>query len=91
MAVIFRPTLAPHCGAVQVSNLLIKVGLLRRPPALAGGAREEQVHSSQRHRGTNKKATVQKCTVAKKTQKVKTFNGLQAHFEMNAIFDYVWQ
>lgn len=38
---------------------------------------------------TNKKATVQKCTVAKKTQKVKTFNGLQAHFEMDAIFDYV--
>ncbi len=51
--------------------------------------RKEQVRSSQRHWETNKKATVQKCTVAKKTQKVKTFNGLQAHFEMDAIFDYV--
>jgi hypothetical protein len=29
--------------------------------------------------------------VAKKTQKVKTFNGLQAHFEKVCNFVYVWQ
>jgi len=65
--------------------------LLRRTTALAGGARAEQVRSSQRHWDTNKKATVQKRTVAEKTQKVKTFNGLHAHFEIDAIFDNVWQ
>ena len=42
-----------------------------------------------RVRECNKKATVLKCTVAEKTQK-KTFNGLQAHFEMGSIFDYGW-